>query len=161
MFVGDSCHNQDAKNRVSLPKRFQSELPLNGEGERLVMVTRGLDGCLFLFSEDGFREALGRMDTGAFTGKDQRTMQRLMLSATSRVSLDSSGRLLLTEKLRKLAELEKEVVLVGVMDRIELWAAEAWDRFESENEERFEELESVLTGASTSEPAVTEEGGAA
>lgn len=146
MFCGDSRHTVDSKNRVFLPKRFQAELPLNEEGERVAMITRGLDGCLFLFSEEGFRQALGRMDTAAFTGPDQRTMQRLMLAATTRVSLDSSGRLLLPEKLRSLAAIEKEVVLVGVLDRVEIWSAEAWDRFEAANEGRFEELEDVLTG---------------
>ena len=78
-------------------------------------------------------------------------MQRLMLAATSRVTLDSSGRLLLPEKLRHLVEIEKEVVLVGVLDRIEIWPAARWDAFEAENEGRFEELEDVLTGAGVTE----------
>lgn len=151
MFVGDSRHNVDSKNRVFLPKRFQSELPLGEDGERVAMLTRGLDGCLFLFTEDGFQKALGRMDTAAYAGAKQRTMQRLMLAATSRVTLDSSGRLLLPEKLRHLVEIEKEVVLVGVLDRIEIWPAVRWDAFEAENEGRFEELEDVLTGAGVTE----------
>ena len=62
MFFGESTHSMDAKNRVFVPKRFQTQLPLDGDGARAVVLTRGLDGCLFLFSEEGFAAALARLE---------------------------------------------------------------------------------------------------
>lgn len=149
MFCGDSSHSVDAKHRVFLPKRFQSELPLDESGARVAVLTRGLDGCLYLFTEAGLEQALERMDTEAFAGADHRKLQRLFFSYTSRVTLDASGRLLLPEKLRKLAGILKDVVMVGVRQRVEIWATERWDAFEVEHGGAFEELEDVLTGKSS------------
>ena len=86
------------------------------------------------------------MDTEAFAGEDHRKLQRLFFSYTSRVQLDASGRLLLPEKLRNLAGIQKEVVMIGVRDRVEIWSTERWDAFEAANGDAFEDLESVLTG---------------
>lgn len=152
MFVGESRHSVDAKKRVFLPKRFQHGLALDDEGNRVAILTRGLDGCLFLFSEEGFARALKRLPTAAFAGRDQRALQRRFFSNTSRVNLDSSGRLLLPEKLRTLAGIAGEVVMVGVVDRIELWSGEQWDALGSGQGDGFEDdLENFLediTGAS-------------
>lgn len=146
LFYGDSRHSVDAKHRVFLPKRFQTELPLDGDGNRAAVITRGLDGCLYLFTDGGLEKALERMDTEAFAGEDHRKLQRLFFSYTSRVQLDASGRLLLPEKLRNLAGIQKEVVMIGVRDRVEIWSTERWDAFEAANGDAFEDLESVLTG---------------
>lgn len=147
MFCGDSRHTVDAKHRVFLPKRFQQDLPLDAEGNRAAVLTRGLDGCLYLFTEEGLERALQRMDTEAFAGVEHRKLQRLFFSYTSRVTLDASGRLLLPEKLRALAGIGKEVVMIGVRDRVEIWSAERWDRFEEDNRDSFDALENVLTGS--------------
>jgi len=149
MFCGDSRHSVDAKNRVFVPKRFQQDLPLDDNGNRFAILTRGLDGCLYLFPKHGLERALQRMDTEAFAAADQRKLQRLFFSYTSQVTLDASGRLLLPEKLRKLAGIGREVVMVGVVDRVEIWSAERWDAFEDENNGTFDELENILTGDST------------
>jgi len=146
VFCGDSRHTVDPKSRVFVPKRFQQDLPLDPEGNRNAILTRGLDGCLFLFPESGLERALSRMDTEAFAKAEQRKLQRLFFSFTARVTLDASGRLLIPEKLRKLAGIEREVVMVGVVDRVEVWAADRWDKFEQDNENSFDELEDVLTG---------------
>ena len=148
VFCGDSRHAVDAKKRVFLPKRFQQGLPLDADGNRVAVLTRGLDGCLFLFPEFGLERALQRMNTEAFAPKDMRKLQRMFFSFSSRVNLDASGRLLLPEKLRTLAGIEGEVVMVGVMDRVELWSAERWDAFAADNEDAFDELEDLLTGES-------------
>ncbi len=121
MFCGDSRHTVDPKSRVFVPKRFQQDLPLDPEGNRNAILTRGLDGCLFLFPESGLERALSRMDTEAFAKPSQRKLQRLFFSFTARVTLDASGRLLIPEKLRTLAGIEREVVMVGVVDRVEVW----------------------------------------
>jgi len=145
VFCGDSRHTVDGKHRVFVPKRFLSLLPLDESGNRIAVLTRGLDGCLYLFAEEGLERALDRMDTEAFAGIDHRVLQRMFFSFTSRVTLDASGRLLLPQKLRELAKIDKHVVMLGVRDRVEIWAAERWDAFEAENADAFERLERILT----------------
>ena len=130
-----------------LPKRFQQGLPLDEEGNRVGVLTRGLDGCLYLFPERGLQRALRRMDTEAFAVEDQRKLQRMFFSFTSRVTLDASGRLLLPDKLRRLAGIEDEVVMLGVENRVEIWAADRWAAFERENIDAFERLADALTDA--------------
>jgi MraZ protein len=149
VFCGDSTHTVDAKHRVFLPKRFQLELPLDEEGGRVAILTRGLDDCLYLFSEAGFQRALERMDTQTFTGPEQRILQRLFFSHVHKLTLDSSGRVLLPEKLRKLVGIQKEIQMVGIYDRVEIWAHDRWEAFEEANADAFGKLESVLTGVAS------------
>ena len=152
MFSGDSTHNLDAKHRVFVPKRFQEVLDRDGNGQLSVVVTRGFEKCLFLFSASGFAEVLARLQTQPFGGSELRKMQRLFFSNTHKTQLDASGRLVLPPKLRKFAGITKEVVLVGVADRAEIWDREAWERFEEENEDSFDDLDVVLVGASPNPP---------
>ena len=159
MFCGDSTHSVDAKHRVFVPKRFQLELPLDEEGGRVAILTRGLDDCLYLFSEAGFQRALERMDTSTFTGPEQRVLQRLFFSHVHKVSLDSSGRVLLPEKLRLLVGIERDVHMVGIFDRVELWALDRWEAFEAANADAFERLESVLTGVPSGRSASDRDAG--
>jgi MraZ protein len=144
VFFDSSHHTLDAKGRVFVPKRFQQALARDEEGNLTAFLTLGLDGCLFLFPEDGFQEALARMDTAAFTGKDQRNMQRLFFSVTQQVTLDASGRLLIPDKLRQKVGLGKEVVMVGVARRIEIWPKERWEHFLTEHEPSYDQLDEVL-----------------
>ena len=150
MFLGESRHPVDAKHRVFLPKKFHQLLPVDGDGDRVAVLACGFGErqCLDLFTVAGFERATTRMNTDAFTDPGQRRLQRLYFSNTSRVTLDASGRLLLPEKLRKRAGIEREVVLVGVMDRIEIWAAARWDEFEQANEDKYEEVADVLRNGS-------------
>ncbi len=144
LFYDSSAHTMDSKNRVFIPKRFQQVLGRDSEGTMVAILTRGLDGCLFMFSEEGFRRALGRLDTQAFTGKQQRAMQRAFFANTSRVQLDASGRLLVPEKLRSKVGLGKEVVMVGVVNRAEIWPKEKWEEVADQTEGDFDDLLGVL-----------------
>ena len=113
VFSGDSIHTLDPKNRVFVPKRFQEELGRDAEGVQVAVLTRGFEGCLFLFSEEGYAKVLQRLTTQPFGGAQLRTMQRLFFANVHETPLDSSGRVLLPEKLRKYAAIDKEVVMVG------------------------------------------------
>ncbi|MAE29603.1 MAG: division/cell wall cluster transcriptional repressor MraZ [Planctomycetota bacterium] len=144
MFFGESTHSMDAKNRVFVPKRFQNQLPLDGDGVRAVVLTRGLDGCLFLFSEDGFTAALARLETESFSSRGARNKQRLFFSNSTRLNLDASGRMLVPEKLKALAGLAGEVVMVGAGERAELWSVAAWEQLVAEQDGDFEDLDDVL-----------------
>ena len=146
MFSGESVHTLDPKNRVFVPKRFQEALGRDAEGQQMVILTRGFEECLFLFSEQGFAKVLERLQTQPFGGETLRKMQRLFFANVHPSPLDGSGRLLLPEKLRRYAGIEREVVMVGVADRAEIWDRARWEKFESENDDGFDDLDVVLVG---------------
>lgn len=146
MFLGESNHSLDSKSRVVVPKRFLGEFTEDSDGKRAAMLTRGFEGCLFLFPVEGFEKALERMQLQAFGGAELRKMQRLFFSNACQTTIDGAGRMLVPEKLRKVAGLSKEVVLVGCADRAEIWSAAAWEEFNSDNDDEFDRLDSVLLG---------------
>ena len=146
MFTGESAHTLDAKNRVFVPKRIQSHLERDADGNLAVVLTRGFEDCVFLYSAQGWQEAVGRMVTQAFAGKDQRKMQRLFFGSAHEAQLDGSGRVVLPEKLRTRAKIDKEVVIVGIADRVEIWDKQAWDAYEAEHGDDYDDLDVVLVG---------------
>ncbi len=146
MFYGESTHSLDAKKRVFVPKRFQNAVARDEDGHLSVVVTRGFEGCLFLFSVPQFEVLRERLRTQPFVSSKLRKMQRLFFSSTHPCTLDGSGRLVIPEKLRKLAGIESDVVMVGVSDRAEIWDRERWLAFESDSDDDFDELDVVLMG---------------
>lgn len=150
MFFDSSEHPLDAKSRVFLPKRFQSALGRDESGHLEVMLTPGEDGCLFLFSVDGFIDSLGDVDTRAFTTAEERDRQRRLAHASTRVTLDASGRLLITEKLRNLIDLRENadgrvmVKMVGSINRAEIWPLHRWEELETRWEESAEERYEIV-----------------
>jgi MraZ protein len=150
MWIGESTHTLDAKSRVFVPRRFQEGLARDGEGNLKAILSRGFEDCLFLYSEAGFQRALERLQTQAFSGEQQRRMQRLLFSDTYAVELDSAGRLLIPEPLRELAGIRgKEVVLIGLIDRIELWSKDRWVDFKARHAGEFNRLDQVLSNPVT------------
>src|SRR5687767_6346068 len=121
MFLGESIHTLDKKSRIVVPKRFLAEFPEDDKRRRTALLTRGFEGCLFLFPEQGFEQALARMQLQAFGGAELRKMQRLFFSNAHQTQIDGAGRMVVPEKLRELAGLglEQDVVLVGCADRAE------------------------------------------
>lgn len=134
----------DAKNRIFVPKRLQESLDLDSEGHRTAIVTRGFEGCLFLFASSGFEDVLTRLSTQPFEGSERRKMQRLFFANTHQGHLDASGRVLIPEKLKAAAGIDKEVVFVGVVDRVEIWAKERWESYEQQSFDDFDALDKVL-----------------
>ena len=121
MFMGQYNHSIDTKGRLIMPAKFREQI-----GEEFV-VTKGLDGCLFVYPnnewttiEDKFREI-------PLTTKDARKFSRFFFSGAAACELDKQGRVLLPQVLRDFAGLEKDVVLVGVLNRIEIWSLEKWN----------------------------------
>ena len=149
MFYDSSYHTIDAKNRVFVPKRFLPELGRGSEGDVVCYLTLGFEGCLFLFSETGFESALERLNVEAFAGSEARKMQRLFFSNTQKTALDASGRLLIPDKLKSRIGIDKEIVMVGVADRAEIWPKERWDEFQASNEADYDLLDRVLCSESS------------
>ena len=146
MFFGESTHSLDAKHRVFVPKRFQDALARDAEGNLTAVLSRGFERCLFLFSTKDFEDILRRLRTQPFGAEETRRVQRLFFANTHQATLDASGRLVLPEKLRSFAGIDREVVMVGVADRAEIWDKASWERYEKSNESEFDKLGELLWG---------------
>lgn len=114
MFIGKYYHSLEAKGRVLLPKALRGH-------DKTWVVTRGLDGCLFIFTQTEFKTQLGPYVDSPFTKKNSRDFIRLMAGEAVEIELDSLGRLSLPEHLITAGQLTKQLVIVGAMTRIELW----------------------------------------
>jgi MraZ protein len=146
LFFNSSVHAMDAKKRIFVPKRFQEALTRDEQGNLVAILTRGQDGCLFLFSETGFHESIAALDTRGFTGADQRRAQRLLFGNADRVTLDAAGRMLVPDSLRRFAGLEKEVVLAGAGRRAEIWSRERWEEQQERAGIDYDEIDRILGG---------------
>jgi len=146
VFFGESSHSLDEKGRVFVPKRFLEELTRGADGSLVAYLTRGQDKCLYFFSESGFRRALDELNTRVFSGEDVRGVMRVFFANTTRVELDASGRVLIPEKLRAGAGLGKDVVIVGVGDRAEIWPEKDWAPYEAANLKKLDHIDRVLAG---------------
>ncbi len=121
MFMGEYSHSIDAKGRVIIPAKYREEL-----GDKFV-ITKGMDGCLFVLPEAAFRELTDQLKALPLSVKESRKLVRHFSGAASEGELDKQGRVLLPAKLREHAGLEKDVVLVGVLDKVEIWSRERWE----------------------------------
>ena len=121
MFIGEYQHTLDAKGRMFMPSKFRDEL-----GETFI-VTLGLDHCLFVFSSDEFDRLKSKMDALSIANKDARQFARFFFAGACECEMDKQGRIMLPAKLRSHAELEKDVTVVGVSSRLELWNTEKWE----------------------------------
>ena len=146
MWLGESSHSLDDKGRLSVPRRLLAGQQFDGAGRAAFILTLGFEGCLFLFTEDAFRACVAKLETQAFAGEEKRTMQRLYFSKAQRVELDEKNRLSVPDKLAQLVGIEREVTLVGLVDRAEIWSKAKWDAFEQQNAREFARLERVLFG---------------
>lgn len=123
MFIGEYRHTFDAKNRISVPAKFRKELG------KTVIVTRGLDRCLFVYPMNAWKkeaDKLAEHSTGSAAG---RGLSRLMLSGASEADVDSAGRILVPDYLKTFASLGTKAVVAGVNERVELWDETKWEEY--------------------------------
>jgi len=147
MWLGESTHTLDGKHRVFIPKRFLAGLDRDRQGRTPVILTRGFEGCLFLFAEPGWESIVAGLETRAFAGPEERKMQRLFFSQANYLTLDGAGRLLVPENLRAAVGMEREIVLVGAIDRVEIWPKAVWAAYCETNAGDFDRLDQVLRGS--------------
>lgn len=138
MFIGEYTHTMDKKRRVSLPQVFREEL------DETVVLTRGLDSCIFLFPEDAWQNIADELAGLSFGDADSRGLNRFLLSGAREVKIDGSGRILVPDFLSAFADLKKEVVFTGVHSRIELWGSEQWQSYTDEVESQADLLAQTL-----------------
>jgi len=133
MFIGTYYHTIEEKGRVSLPKKFR-------EAGNEWVVTRGLDGGLFLFLNNSFTAEMEKLSNFVFTKKAHRDFIRLMTNEAQLVQLDPEGRLLLPDYLRATAQLTKNVAIVGSYQRIEIWDVEKYHQYVDQLESQAEAI---------------------
>lgn len=121
MFMGEYNHTVDAKGRLIVPSKFRENL-----GDEFV-VTKGLDGCLFVYDNNEWNAFEEKLKTLPLTNKEARQFVRFFLAGAASLEVDKQGRILLPANLREFAGLDKEAVLIGVASRIEIWSKERYE----------------------------------
>jgi len=138
MFLGEYQHALDAKGRIIIPARFREQL-----GESFV-ATRGLDNCIFVYPLDEWRTIEEKMRSLPFTRADVRSFMRIFLSGASELELDKQGRTVLPANLRDYAHINKDIIIIGVGTRVEIWSAENWQAYTMNSASSYEQIAESL-----------------
>ena len=138
LLIGEYEHTLDEKKRISLPKAFRSAL-----GKRVVM-TRGLDNCLFVYSRSAWEKMAAKLQSLSFVQTDTRGFNRFMLSGAAEVDVDGVGRILIPDHQKEFAGLKKNVVFAGISDRVEIWDAARWHAYKARIEKNAERMAQKL-----------------
>lgn len=123
MFMGEYHHSIDDKGRLIIPAKFRSEL-----GDKFI-ITRGIENCLFAYPEKRWEEIVHKLESLPFTKKDARNFTRFFLSGATVAEFDKQGRVNITSPLINYASIEKECIIIGTGDRLEIWSEDAWNSF--------------------------------
>lgn len=132
--MGEYKHNLDTKGRIIMPSKFRELL----DGQ--FVITRGLDRCLFAYTEEEWSRIEEKLKTLPLTKKDARKFTRLFFSGAAAVEIDKQGRINISQNLREYAGLTKDCTVIGVSSRIEIWDSAAWEDFYTESEDNFEDI---------------------
>lgn len=134
MFLGEYRHILDSKGRLAIPSKFRMKL---GEG---LVITKGIEECLFIYSKEEWSKFIEKLMNLPLTQSSSRTFLRLMFSGAIEEELDNQGRILIPENLRKYAGLKKNVVIVGVFNRIEIWDEIKWEEYQKATESEAQKI---------------------
>ena len=135
MLIGEYEHNLDEKGRLIMPAKLRDDM-----GEKFI-ITTGLDGCLFGFSMEEWQKFEDKLKSLPITNKNARNFTRFFLAGATECELDKQGRFLISAKLRNVASLEKEAVIIGTGTRIEIWNKAKWEEQTSYENISIEEIE--------------------
>jgi MraZ protein len=142
MLIGEYIHTIDSKNRVSLPAKFRKELG------KIVVITPGLDQCLFVFTMSEWKKVTERLGSSegdlSFLKSDQRTFNRNMFGQAVDVEVDNIGRILIPDFLKERINLKNSCAIVGVQDRLEIWNDKTWQEYKKKAQKQAENLAEKL-----------------
>ena len=127
MFIGEYQHALDNKNRIIIPSKFRE-----GLGEKFVL-TKGLDGCLYVYTRNEWIILEQKLKTLPLTNKDARAFVRFFFSGANEIDVDKQGRALIPQNLLEYANIEKDIVSIGVSTRIEIWSKSKWKEYNDSN----------------------------
>ncbi len=138
LLIGEYEHTLDEKKRVSLPKTFRAAL-----GKKVVM-TRGLDHCLYIYAHGAWGKVAERLQSLSIVNEDTRGFNRFMLSGAAEVEVDGVGRILIPDHQKEFANLKKNVVFTGVSDHVEVWDAAKWKSYKARIEKDADKMAKKL-----------------
>ena len=139
MLIGEYEHSLDIKGRLILPAKIREDM-----GDKFI-VTKGLDGCLFGFSQNEWTNFEEKLKTLPLTNKNARDFVRFFLSGATECEIDKQGRFLIAGNLREYANLEKDAIIIGVGTRIEIWNREKWKSYNSDENISADEIAENMT----------------
>jgi len=138
MFYGEHEHSLDKKGRLIIPSRIR-EISQENYIEKF-FITRGLDGCLFMFAEEEWKAQEAKFKSISFTKPEARKFNRIFFSGASEITPDKQGRVLIPKYLKDFANIKRDIVIIGVSNRIEIWSRERWTEFYKNSKDKFEEI---------------------
>jgi MraZ protein len=142
MFYGEYEHTIDKKGRLIIPSRFRESFK-EYDVEKLY-ITRGLDKCLFVFTESEWKSQESKFKSVSFTKSESRKFNRIYFAGASQIECDKQGRILIPKYLKEYAGIKRDVMIVGVSNRIEVWSRDAWQHYYNGAKESFEDIAEKL-----------------
>ena len=139
MLLGEYSHNLDAKGRVSVPAKFREDL-----GHTFI-VTKGLDNCLFAYSKEEWKTFEEKLKNLPLTNINARNFIRFFFSGATECEIDKQGRINIPQNLREYASLSKDVYIIGVSTRVEIWDKEKWDNYTSPENMDLDEIANQMS----------------
>ncbi len=150
MFYGEHEHTIDKKGRLIIPSRFRESFKEYDITK--LYITRGLDKCLFMFTENEWKSQESKFKSISFTKSEARKFNRLYFSGAAQIECDRQGRILIPKYLKDFAGIKRDVMLIGVSNRIEIWSKDIWQGYYDSSKESFEEIaEKMMTLAAKEE----------
>ena len=140
MFLGEFTYYIDQKGRIAIPPKFRKEL------EKGAYLTKGLDGCLFLFPRQEWQRLAGQLLKLPISEKNSRAFVRLMLAGASEVKIDKQGRIMIPDYLKKYANLKKKAVVCGLYNSVEIWDEKKWKEYRQSTEREAIDIAQELEG---------------
>lgn len=137
MFMGKFEHSLDTKNRLFIPAKFRQK-------HNNFVITSGLEGCLFLYPANSWKKISQKLENLPLTKVEARKFTRIFLAGAQDCVVDNEGRILIGKNLLNYAGIYKDIVIIGVIDRMEIWSKTRWEKFYKQNQPRFEELSAKL-----------------
>ena len=138
MLTGEYTHSIDEKGRIIIPSKIRSVIGNN------IIITRGMDGCLFGYSKESWENLVSKLETLPFTKKDNRNFIRFFTSGAIALKFDKQGRINIPNYLSEYANLLDDVIIIGVINRIEIWNKEKWNNFLRDNVESLSDISENL-----------------
>ena len=142
MLTGEYLHSIDAKGRLIIPSKLRNEF------NDSIIITRGLDGCLFGYDQKTWNSIIQKLDTLPFTKKDVRSFIRFFTSGAISLEFDKQGRINIPNYLNEYAKLKDDVIIIGVINRIEIWNKDKWNNFMNDNIESLSDISENLFDSS-------------
>ena len=138
MYLGEYFHSLDKKNRIFIPSRFRKK------GRERFVITCGLEGCLFIYPQDAWKRISNQFSSLPLNKKAAREFLRTFLSGATQEEVDRQGRLLISKNLLKFAGINREAVVLGVGERLEIWSRKRWEEYRSKAYKRYAQIAEKL-----------------